>query len=407
MRDNRLAAALIAQGRDVVLIPLYTPLRTDEANVSATPVYYGGLNVYLQQVLPPLRLLPRLADRVLDAPAVLRWVGKLSGSTRPQSLGKMTVSVLSGEHGRQRRELDKLIVGLRQIRPDVVNLANLMFIGMARCIREATGAAIVCTLGGEDVFLDQLPQPHHGHAFDLIARRSADVDAFVSVTRYYADRAAAHFHLPRERIHVTAMGIRVDEFPQADPPPRPFTIGYLARICPEKGLAPLLDAFIALRRSGRDCRLRIAGYLGGIDRPYFDRVQRKWQAAGVADAVEHVGEVDRAGKLALLSTLHVLSVPSAYPEAKGFYALEALASGVPVVAPRHGSFPEIIEATGGGLLYDPEDADGLAGSLARFMDDETGRREMARRGREAARTLYTDQGMADAVWSVYESLRNA
>ncbi len=405
MRDNRLAATLIAQGRDVVLIPLYTPLRTDETDVSGAPVYYGGLNVYLQQVFPPLRLLPKLADRVLDAPGVLRWVGKFSGSTRPQALGKMTVSVLNGEHGRQRKELEKLIVGLTELRPDVVNLANLMFIGMARRIHEATGAAIVCTLGGEDIFLDQLPQTHRGRAFDLIAERAADVDAFVSVTRYYADHAATHFHLPRERVHVTTMGIRVDEFVEAAPAPKPFTIGYLARICPEKGLEPLLDAFIALRRGGRDCRLRIAGYLGAIDRPYFERMQRKWQAAGVGDAVEHLGEVDRAGKLAMLSSLHVLCVPSVYPEAKGFYTIEALASGVPVVKPDHGSFPEIIEATGGGVLYNPADGEALHRSLAELMDDEPRRRETARRGRDAVRSLYTDQRMASQVWSLYESLQ--
>ena len=110
--DNRLAATLIAQGRDVLLIPLYTPLRTDELDVSQPRVYYGGVNAYLQQIGAFFRRTPRFLDRLLDARPLLRFVGRFASSTRPEALGPLTLSVLRGEHGAQRKELEKLIAGL-------------------------------------------------------------------------------------------------------------------------------------------------------------------------------------------------------------------------------------------------------------------------------------------------------
>ena len=404
MRDNRLAATLIAQGRDLTLVPLYTPLRLDEPDASSGPTYYGGLNVYLQHANPLFRRTPDALNRLLDAPLLLRAAGRLAGATKPADLGPLTVSVLRGQHGELRRELAKLIDGLRPLQPDLINLPNLMFAGVAQPLRHAFNVPILCTLSGEDLFLDQLPDPFRTQARDLIAEKSRDIDGFIAVTRYFADHAASSFRLPRDRVHLVPMGIRAHEHRPAKPDPdHPFTIGYLARICPEKGLAALCDAFIKLRRDGRPCRLRIAGYLGPVDRAFFNATLAHLADAGFADDVEHVGEVTREAKLAFLETLQVLSVPTVYREAKGFYVLEALAGGVPVVQPRHGSFPELIQDTGGGLLYDPADPDALPQTIARLMDDETLRVSLARAGSQAVRLRYTDTMMAAATWTLYEN----
>ena len=77
MRDNRLAAAMLAAGRDVVLLPLYTPIRTDEPDVSAKTVYYGGIGVYLRQKSAWYRALPRFVDRLLNRPAILRAAARV------------------------------------------------------------------------------------------------------------------------------------------------------------------------------------------------------------------------------------------------------------------------------------------------------------------------------------------
>ena len=207
LRDNRLAATLIEQGRDVLLIPLYTPLRSDEPSIAGRTVYFGGLNVYLQQVSSLFRRTPRWIDRLLDARPVLRAIGRWSANTRPEALGALTVSVLRGEDGRQRKEVERLTHALRELGPDLINLPNLMFVGLARRLKNELNVPIVCTLSGEDVFLDGLSEPHRSTAMDLIRRRAADVDGFIAVTRYYAAHAAERFGLPRDRVHAVPMGV--------------------------------------------------------------------------------------------------------------------------------------------------------------------------------------------------------
>ena len=408
MQDNRLAARLAQQGHDSILIPLYLPIRTDETDVSTHRVYYGGFNVSLQQKFALFRRLPKALDRLFDAPALLRWLGRWAAKMRPANLGPLTVSVLAGEHGAQRKELDNLCAGLRALKPDLIHLPNLLFAGVAQTLKEALHVPVLCTLAGEDAFVEALPEPYRGQAFALIRQGMGHIDGFIAPTRYYAARAAECFELPRERVHHVPMGIRVDDLgPPAEPAGSPFTLGYLAAICPEKGLATLCEAFTLLRRGGRDCRLRIAGYLGGAGREYWSAIRARLVRQGVDGAVDYVGEVNRAEKFDFMRSLHVFSVPTSHPEPKGFYLLEALASGVPVVHPRHGSFPELIEATGGGVLYDPTGPEALAEAIALLMDDEARRRQLARAGRDAVLRDFTDDLLATRIWALYQQITGA
>jgi glycosyltransferase involved in cell wall biosynthesis len=198
------------------------------------------------------------------------------------------------------------------------------------------------------------------------------------------------------------LGIHVEDFAPAAPADGPLVIGYLARICPEKGLRNLCDAFIALRRGGRDCRLRAAGYLGAGDRDYFDQTCGTLRAHGCHEAFEYVGEVSRGEKAAFLRSIHVFSVPTVYHEAKGLPVLEAQAAGVPAVQPRHGSFPELLEATGGGVLYSPGDPGALAAALGGLLDDAPRRAQMGQRAAAGVRAAFTDAIMAEKTWSLYE-----
>lgn len=186
----------------------------------------------------------------------------------------------------------------------------------------------------------------------------------------------------------------------------PFVIGYLARVCPEKGLHLLAEAFRDLAgRVGRDrVRLRVAGYIGARDRAYLSKVRADLGNWGLLDSCDFLGEVDRAGKFSLLESLHVLSVPTVYRDPKGRFVLEALASGVPVVQPRHGAFPELIEETEGGLLVDPESATDLADGLHALMLDPERRRELGHRGRDAVYNGRGDRAMAEATLDVYRTV---
>src|SRR6516162_8858834 len=125
MHDNTLVTALRAAGHDALLVPTYTPIRTDEDDVSQKRVFFGGINVYLQQKFALFRHTPWLLDRLLDARRLLRWVSRFAVSTKYEDLGDLTVSMLKGEHGHQRKEVAKLVRWLRdEVKPEVVNLTN-------------------------------------------------------------------------------------------------------------------------------------------------------------------------------------------------------------------------------------------------------------------------------------------
>ncbi|MBT5829899.1 MAG: glycosyltransferase family 4 protein, partial [Candidatus Latescibacteria bacterium] len=113
------------------------------------------------------------------------------------------------------------------------------------------------------------------------------------------------------------------------------------------------------------------------------------------------GEVDRDGKIAFMNAVHVLSVPTPYKDPKGLFLLEAMANGVPVVQPRHGAFPEVIEKTGGGILVSPDSSEALAVGLMRMKNDAAFRETMGQKGKEAVHRDFNDDVMAEATLDVY------
>src|SRR5262245_3626321 len=200
MRDNTLAAALIRQKRDVLLVPIFTPIRTDEQDVSENRVLYGGINVYLQNKFPILRRAPRAIQRLFDSPALLRGIMKWAGDTSGEDAGRLTAAVLEGEHGPLNEQLDQMIEHLASYRPDVVHLPDALFVGLARQLKSRLNAAIVCTLTGEDIFLDKLPAHWRSRVLDLMRESARDVDKFISVTRYYGEYAAREFAIDSAKI---------------------------------------------------------------------------------------------------------------------------------------------------------------------------------------------------------------
>jgi len=410
LHANRLAAALQAVGEDVLLVPLYTPIRTDEENVSIDRVAFGGINVYLQGRWTVFRHVPRLLDRLLDHPRLLRWVAKGGSRTRAERLGELTVSMLRGEEGRQRKELEKLLGWLEEeIRPELIHLSNVMLVGIARELTRRLNAPVVCTLSGEDIFLEKLPEPHYGEARAVLRERAADPAALVAMNRYYAGFMAEYLGVPHERIHVIPPGLHLEGHggqPAGRTRDAPVTIGYLARVCPEKGLHLLADA-LRLLAEDRDLppvRLRAAGYLDQADRPYLREIQRRLAGYGLGDRFQYAGELDRAEKIAFLQSLDLMSVPTVYRESKGLYVLEAWANGVPVVLPAHGTFPELIDETGGGLLCEPGDPQDLAAAIKRMIRDPDLAAECGRRAQQVVHQRYNTEVMARRTIELYRKV---
>ncbi len=408
IHDNTLAAALMELGHDVALVPLYTPIRTDEPPVAMPGIFYGAVNVYLQQALRLFRRTPRGLDRIFDSGAMLGLASRLAGSTDAASLGPLTLSVLRGEEGRQRKELARLTAWLAEFRPDVVHLGNGLLIGLARGIHRATGAPVVSGLTGEDLFLDGLPEPHGSEVLEELRRRAAELAGFVAPSRYYAARMQELLAVPAERIHVVPLGLNLRHFeaPQRQDGDAPVSIGYLARICPEKGLHVLVDAFRRLVREpgAETVRLEVGGWVARRERSYLAALEQRLRGAGLGGRIAIHGELDAAAKRAMLRRIDLFSVPTTYREPKGLSVLEALAHGVPVVQPRHGAFPELIEATGGGLLVEPGSAAALATALLELVRDPERRRQLGRRGRAAVEGQFDSRRMAERTVAVYRQL---
>jgi len=413
LRDDALGRALRQQGHDVEVVPLYLPMVLERPEDHSAPVHMGGINVYLQQKARVFRHLPRFVANWLDSPRLLRWLSSRSSMTDASDLGAITVSILRGECGRQEKEIDKLVAWIAtQPRPDVIVVSNAMLTGVVRRLRESLGVPVVVTLQGEAPFLDALPASDRDAAWATLQERAREVDALVAVSADYRDEMQARLQIAPDRLHVVHNGIDLSDFEDEAPPPSertPQTVGYLARMCRDKGLDTLVDAFVQLKVSGEhpQLRLRVAGVQLAEDRAFVDELRARLQAAGCLDAAEFLPNVDRAQKLALLRSCTVLSVPARYGESFGLYLLEAMAAGVPVVQPRHAAFPEVLDATGGGILCEPEDAQSLAAGLATLLRDPQRADQLGAQGRDAVRASFSSEHMARNVARICEALAAA
>jgi glycosyltransferase involved in cell wall biosynthesis len=232
------------------------------------------------------------------------------------------------------------------------------------------------------------------------------VDGYLVTSRYYADFMAGYLGLSRDAMHVVYPGINVQghggERQFCDRPP--YTIGYFARICPEKGLQNLVAAYRVLRQmpGAPDCRLKVSGWLGENYRPFLEEQRRKLSEDRLEGEMEYVDSPTRSNKIHFLQSIDVLSVPTVYREPKGLYVLEGLANSVPAVLPRHGTFPELIDATGGGLLVEPDDPTALAAGLRQLLDDAPLRRALGEAGQRAVFARFTAEAMARETVAVLD-----
>ncbi len=410
IRDNALAVALRRLGHDAMMVPMYLPPTLDEESAAEnSPLFFGGVNAYLQQVSGFFRKTPRWFDRLLDSPGLLKMAGKRAGMTKASELGDMTLSMLRGEDGNQAKELDNLMEWLSSDdgKADVIILSNALLMGLARRIKRETKALVACTLQGEDTFIDALKAPYNQQSWDTLTERASDVDVFIPVSQYHADIMTKRMHLPKEKVHVVYNGISIEGYQDKA---KSFddvfveyfgcpTIGYLARMYPPKGLGTLVDAYIYLRKKATvpNLKLKIAGSQTAGDVSYVATLTKKLAAEGLAQDVSFFPNIDHKEKVAFLKSLSVFSVPATYGESFGLYVIEALAAGVPVVQPRHAVFPELLAKTGGGVLCEPDNPAALADAIEGLLRDPEKAKALGAEGRQTVLEKFSADAMARNV----------
>ncbi len=409
-RDNALVATLRKQGHDTLMLPLYLPMTLDDTDQSAgAPIFFSGVSVYLEQKSALFRHMPEWLHKWLASPKVLKWAAGRAAKTRATDVGELTLSMMRGEEGNQARELDELIAWLKANNPpDVISLSNALLVGLVRKLKSELRVPVVITLQGEDTFLDAMNEPHRTAAWQLLAERARDVDCFIAPSHYFAELMTRRLKLNPERVRVVYNGISLDGFGTPVSESRiqnPPVLGFFARMCREKGVDLLVDTYLEIRRRNRfpHLKLHVGGGMGPTDESVVEVLKNKLAAAGVLGDVQFFPNVDRATKLTFLQGLSVFCTPALYGEAFGLYVIEALASGVPVVQPRSAAFPEIIEATRGGIIREANAA-ALADGIEELLRNPEHARALAEAGRAAVHEHFSIERMAKKTVEVYHDL---
>ncbi len=406
MRDKELITSLIALGIEIYMVPLYLPPYIDtQGQETDIPIFYGAINMYLGEKFPLYRHAPGWLEKLLDSRPFLWYASKKSGSTRASGLEEMTISMLMGEEGRQASQLNQLITYLAsEIEPDVVHLSNALLLGLARRLKTDLGAKIICSLQDENEWIDPMRDIYRKKVWDLMAERAVYVDLFIAPSRYFAEKSQKLLALPTEKVCVVHGGINPDGYEQSTLPFDPPVIGYLCRMSEYFGLGILVDAFIRLKHDVRfsDVQLHLTGGYTGDDAIFVKKMLNIVSGYGFEKDVRIFEDFSREKRIQFVKSLTLLSVPVPGGEAFGAYQLEALAAGVPIVQPNEGGYPEFIEETGGGVIYEPNDGENLAQAMASLLGEPDQVRELAERGRKAVLEKYTMNDMAKNMVTVYE-----
>jgi glycosyltransferase involved in cell wall biosynthesis len=316
--------------------------------------------------------------------------------------------MLRGEHGRQMKELDRLVdwLGAEENKADIICLSNILLAGLFEGIKRRLDVPVICLLQDEHGFLDGLPSPYSEQAWEIVTALAGEIDAFVAVSKFYADFMKQRLALNPERIKVCYVGISLEGFAERQSEPDVPTIGFLSQTCSEKGLDNLVEAFITLKKNEKlkNARLRIAGGHNAGDEPFLRKIRSRLASAGVADDADFPDSFDPDAKQAFLRSLSLLSVPEKQPVAYGLYVFEALAAGIPVVQPATGVFPELADMLGGVALYDADKEGEYVRAIEQLLLDPNRAKELGREGRKAVFDKLNVEQTARETVRIYQEI---
>lgn len=408
LRDSKFVEALRASDHQVTKIPMYLPLFADEHDLTGEiPVFYGAISIYLKQQFPIFRKAPGWFDRILNAKPMLKLASKFAGSTRAAGLEEMTVSMLMGEEGQQKNELDKMVDWIAtHCKPDVIHLSNALLVGLAHRLSEKIGVPVICSLQDEDQWVDVMKPSSQKMVWDLMSKRGAYVTKFISVSDWYAEEMKKVMHLPDDRLESVHIGVYPEDYEFKLPSEKKRNIGYVSRMCRELGLDILVEAFILLRKDQafQDVELHITGGSTGDDRKFIKAQNKRIHESGLSDAVKYYGDFEEAGLKEFFKEVSVVSVPVRKGEAFGIYLLESMSSGIPVVQPALGAFPEIVKLSGGGITYEPNSPVALADALKNMLSDPIKLDEIAQQARSGVEQHFHVDGQVEKMLEVYNSV---
>ncbi|MCX6238612.1 MAG: glycosyltransferase family 4 protein [Bacteroidia bacterium] len=408
LRDSKYVVALREQGHQVIKIPMYLPIFADEHDITEIPVFYGAVSIYLKQLYPIFRKAPQWVDHLLNSKPLLKMAASMAGSTNAKGLEEMTVSMLLGEDGKQQEELERLVDWMAvHCKPDIIHISNALLLGLAHRIKEKLNVPIVCSLQDEDVWIDAMKPVFRDQIWKLMSEKAKDVDHFIAVSDYFSKVMQQRMKLSEEKVQSLYLGVDPADYQFIPVSNKGRNIGYISRICHENGFDILVDSFIQLKkRTGfEDVKLIATGGSTGADTKYIKAIRNKLLREKLEEQVEFIDDFEETGRKAFFNKVSVISVPVRNGEAFGMYMLESMASGVPVVQPALGAFPEIVNLSGGGIIYEPNSPEALCEALAGLLSVSDKLNILSVKARKGVEFNFNIHDHAKEMIAVYQSLQ--
>jgi glycosyltransferase involved in cell wall biosynthesis len=406
LRDSKYVEAMRKSDHMVRKLPMYLPLFADEHDLSREiPVFYGAISIYLKQQFPIFRKAPGWVDRALNSKPMLKLASKFAGSTRAKGLEEMTISMLLGEEGQQKEELQKMVDWIvENCDPDVIHLSNALLLGLAHQLGELMQVPVICSLQDEDVWVDVMKPSAAESVWKLMSNKAEYVAKFISVSDYYAEVMKEKMSLPGEKVASVHIGVDPADYTFKPVSEKKRNIGYVSRMCHSNGLDILVDAFILLKQQEEfeDVNLVLTGGSTGDDKKFLSDIRSRVRENDLQKQVEFHDDFEEEGLREYLEKVSVVSVPVRNGEAFGIYLLECMVSGIPVVQPDLGAFPEIVELTGGGVIYKENTPEALALALQKLLSDPGEMDRLSKAGKEGVDKHFHIDVQAERMVNVYE-----
>lgn len=296
---------------------------------------------------------------------------------------------------------------LRQLRPSLVHTYNLATLDTAPIAR-LTGSRVVHAEHGWMVERDAVPAKY------VYLRRliSPFIDRFVAVAEDLKSWLKDTVHLSPARLACIPNGVDASKFSGAPElgvsmrrrmgvPADAFVVGTVARLDPVKAQARLIEAIDRLAKESEGARA-VRLYIVG-EGPERYRLEILIREKGLEDVVILTGE--RTDVPELMSMFDVFALPS-HNEGMSIAILEAMASGLPVIATRVGGTPELVDAGTTGCLIEVDDVDGLATAFMLYRDDAVMARSQGEAGRARVRARFSLDAMTAQYMQLYDHVLN-
>ena len=398
-------------GIKATAIPLYLPpdKTTLEESGFDKNVFFGAISMFLREKIGFLRNMPAFLDKFLDSRLLLKFAAKQSGTTSTEGLEELTISMIEGDNAFRKEEVNRLVKYLmKDGKPDIIHLSNALILGIARQLKKRMDVKVVCSLLNEDDWIDDMAEPFRSRAWEMIAREAGYVDVFVTPSNYYKELFRKKTRLKCDNVMVVPLGFDPDRETEPRPNRVLSAIGFFSRINNYNGFDKLVDAFIEMKKQDLipGLTLRVCGGFTGTDKSFISAQIKKIRENKLEKSVKIYPEFQGEKKMEFFNDVDVISVPVRKYDGYGLYLLEANAAGIPVVQPATGAFPEIVERTGGGVIYSPDTVPELISALHKLLTDKELISTLGDKGKKMVRQDLSLVRMSAGLSEVYNKAVN-